>query len=436
MTNDPYERILNEVDADEVVELALRMGRIQAPIGRERPLADFLMDSLGARGLSPVRVVASAERHNVVAILRGTGGGRRLVLNAHMDTDRTPEENVWVTRHPQRAISTAWVAAGRIFGRTVLNDRGPMAAFLAAACALQRSGVRLAGDVVLQMVVGETDQAPVDEFQGPEYEGNGTLGTQLLLQRGFLGDYAVVAETTGFAPIWAECGYAFFKLTVYGDPVYTPRIRRGGQAAQCDAVRRLTRLLEQLEGWIEAYERRSRRDFPFGPVEPRASVNALRGGAPYRTAIRAGVCSCYLDVRVPPDVAPEEVRRDLVEFVGGLNLGVEVEMFSARRGYVAQGVEPLLEAVRSAHRRVFGEDPPPGPTEERSMWRDINLFNEWGVPALTYGPPRRSAGTENGDAADPYTTDDSGEVRYFQVEDLVNAARVYALTMLEVCGTV
>jgi hypothetical protein len=58
------------------------------------------------------------------------------------------------------------------------------------------------------------------------------------------------------------------------------------------------------------------------------------------------------------------------------------------------------------------------------MWRDINVFNEVGIPSLTYGPPR-----SNPDEAD------RGKGKFMFKKDLVDAARVYALTALEICDT-
>jgi hypothetical protein len=69
---------------------------------------------------------------------------------------------------------------------------------------------------------------------------------------------------------------------------------------------------------------------------------------------------------------------------------------------------------------VTGQDPTPqAPQEVVSMWRDNNVFNEAGIPSLTFGPPRRR---EPG----------SGRV-YFEIEDLSNMANVYAQVACAIC---
>ena len=52
----------------------------------EAELAAFVADWLGAAGLEVDLYEVAPGRPNVVGIARGTGGGRSLLLNAHMDT--------------------------------------------------------------------------------------------------------------------------------------------------------------------------------------------------------------------------------------------------------------------------------------------------------------------------------------------------------------
>ena len=58
--------------------------------------------------------------------------------------------------------------------------------------------------------------------------------------------------------------------------------------------------------------------------------------------------------------------------------------FLYRRGFNAQGIEPLRDAVERAHQAVIGKPSEAPGTPECSMWRDINPYNELGIPSLTY----------------------------------------------------
>jgi formylaminopyrimidine deformylase len=93
----------------------------------------------------------------------------------------------------------------------------------------------------------------------------------------------------------------------------------------------------------------------------------------------------------------------------------------SKEGAVADGIEPLAEAVRAAHRLVRGNEPPPQVEPAVvSMWRDTNVFNRAGIPSLTFGPSRGRAEVQ-------------GE-GFFALDDLLDAAKMYALTALRVAG--
>ena len=90
-------------------------------------------------------------------------------------------------------------------------------------------------------------------------------------------------------------------------------------------------------------------------------------------------------------------------------------------GAIGTGIEPLADAIRDAHRSVRGTDAP-AEVEPAvvSMWRDTNVFNRAGIPSLTFGPSRGRA-------------DVQGE-GYFELDDLVDAAKMYALTALRMAA--
>jgi hypothetical protein len=85
--------------------------------------------------------------------------------------------------------------------------------------------VPLGADILLTSVAGETGQAPVDEYRGLQYEGKG-FGSSYLVSHGVRADYALVAETTDYAMCWYNAGAAYYKLTLRGRNMYTPRLRR------------------------------------------------------------------------------------------------------------------------------------------------------------------------------------------------------------------
>jgi acetylornithine deacetylase/succinyl-diaminopimelate desuccinylase-like protein len=271
----------------------------------------------------------------------------------------------------------------------------------------------------LTAAVGEISQEPVDEFQGTPYLSK-DLGTRYLMTHGgVLGDYALVAEGTDFTPIWVEAGKAFFKVTIHyrQKPIYTPYLERTGDLRTApNAIVRLAPFIERFEAWAVDYEQRHRYEFEGGVVVPRASINAVRGGLPYHMVATSQVCHAYVDVRLGPGQNPAGVQAELEALLADAGLEGEVTLYLHRRGFEAQNIAPLRAAVVQAHHEVIGGPPGSGYPGLSSMWRDINVFNEMGIPALTYGPPRAMMKTG------------------FRVDDLLKVARIYALTALTICG--
>jgi acetylornithine deacetylase len=120
-----------------------------------------------------------AGRPNLVARLRGTGGGRSLVFSGHMDTMPVYGKQWSVFPDP---FSGA-VKDGRLYGRGSVDMKaGTAAGFLALEC-LRSLGVRLRGDVLAESVI--------DEENGGV---NGTLAARL---RNPQVDFAILAEPSG-----------------------------------------------------------------------------------------------------------------------------------------------------------------------------------------------------------------------------------------------
>jgi acetylornithine deacetylase/succinyl-diaminopimelate desuccinylase-like protein len=416
-----HEKVLNLIDEQELVALAVAMGNIKAPSGYEQPMADFVLQWLKANGFeSSYQQQVSEGRSNTIGILRGSGAGRSLIFNSHMDSEQGMPMRLDEEPPPGPTASIDYEKK-RIFGLAVQNDRGPMAAFMMAAKAIKNSGLRLPGDIIMTMVVGEIGMGPVDEFRGARFIGKG-YGSRHAVTHGINGDFALIAETTDFGVTWIEAGAAYFKITLEGRGFYTPRIpERGAVKDNPNALIKMIPVIEAIEKWAVEYENKYTIDYPVGKMVPKVSIGAIRAGAPYKPSTTPKSCSIYVDVRVPPPLEFIQVERELKEIIGAVGLGGTVECFMARKGYEGKNVEPLVKAIQNAHVAVRGSQPPPVSTPETSMWRDINIFNEVGIPAVTFGMPRKSAP----DVAE----------RFVEIKDIVDAAKMYALVALEICGT-
>src|SRR4030095_8167388 len=186
-------RIDAAVDAlrPELIEFARSLVRIPSVSGSEQAAQRAIAAKYESLGLS-VDIVPSVreeleshpafcddaipfvDRLNVVARWRGTGGGRSLILNGHIDVVPPGDLSKW-TRDPWGGE----IEGDRLYGRGACDMKSGLAAAAFAVQALQASGVKLRGDVMLQSVIGE------------ESGGVGTLAT---IVRGYRADACVILE--------------------------------------------------------------------------------------------------------------------------------------------------------------------------------------------------------------------------------------------------
>jgi acetylornithine deacetylase len=183
----------------EVVELTRTLisypSEITQNYGNEGPAQHFLASYLQKGGYDHIDTflptdIPEIEKHpgwwpdqnyenrpNVVAVRRGTGNGRSLILNGHMDVVPRGDESKW-KYHP----FSGTVEDGYIYGRGACDMKGGIAVMVMAAEAIHRAGIKLAGDLIIESVVAEETGVY-----------NGTLACCL---RGYQADGAVILEPT------------------------------------------------------------------------------------------------------------------------------------------------------------------------------------------------------------------------------------------------
>lgn len=419
-------RVLARVDAleKELVQLSCGVVNVPSPPGYEKAVCEFLAGWMNERRIPAYVQEVEPTRGNVVGTLAGAGGGRSVTFNSHMDTTFVGNEveDLPILGRPENITRpVAEVRDGMVCGLGIFNDKGPFVSACIAARAIQASGLTLRGDMVLAGVAGEIGRGQVwPHSTGPGTRGKGE-GTRFLLHAGVWTDYAVVCEGTRWSVTWALPGAAYFRITTRGIPAYAPMNDRSAPSVRenPNAIVRMAHLLIALEAWADRYEAQNTYDTPCGRIEPRVTLGAIDGGLPYKPNWRPAIANVYVDVRIPPNRTPLDVKRELEQVVAATGLSDEVFMYLGRKGYVAQGAEPVAAAVVAAHAQVFGKPPEPAPWVDLSMWNDSNVYAELGIPVVKYGPMRPSG--------DAYP-------ERMAIADLMQAARVYALTALQLCG--
>ena len=167
-----------------------------------------------------------------------------------------------------------------------------------------------------------------------------------------------------------------------------------------------------LREWAIGYEDREKLDTPGGLIIPKAQLLEVIG--------KPSTTDVHMDIRLAPGANPRTITREISELTQ--NMGCEVTPYEWSRGYIAQNAEPLIDAVTLGHRYVLGTDPKPPPPPVISMWRDLNDFNEVGIPSICYGPARQF---------EPFSDSRNGAMK---IADLMAATKIYALTAISICG--
>src|SRR4051795_1615707 len=163
--------------------------------------ARFVAEWLERAGLEVTLEEAAPGRPNVVGIRRGSGGGRSLVFNAHMDT---------VGVAGMDAPHEARIDGDRLYGRGAYDMKAGLAAGMSAAAELDG----LAGDVIVAAVIDEEA---------------GALGTRAFVES-YSADGAIVTEPTEELVAVAHKGFVGFEIETAGRAAHGSRPDEGVDA--------------------------------------------------------------------------------------------------------------------------------------------------------------------------------------------------------------
>jgi acetylornithine deacetylase/succinyl-diaminopimelate desuccinylase-like protein len=413
-------RVLEKIDREELTQLGCDLVNIPSPTGQEREVAEFILGWYARNGIKAVRRETEAGRPNAVGIVRGQGNGLSLMFNGHMDTSFTGTDEDWMIsaeREPESELK-ATVADGKIRGLGISNMKGGLAAFMMAGKAIRASGVPIKGDVILAGVVGEISRTPIEQWQSKEYRGEGA-GTRHILTHGIQSDYAVVADGSDLNIVWTQNGVVDVKITTYGKAEAAWGTRRATHPpAELNAIIKMTRVIEAIDRWADRFEEEYIYESPTGPVYPKVNVGAIEGGAPFRPNYFPGVCSIYVDVRIPPQVRPVTVQHEIVQALASLGIDYDIELYKSLLGHEGKGVEPLVESLEEINQFLFGKKLEAESPARASIWTDTNVYNELGIPAVKIGPRGKRF----------------GRVEELAIDDMVKAAQIYALVALDICS--
>jgi acetylornithine deacetylase/succinyl-diaminopimelate desuccinylase-like protein len=404
------EKILAQVKEEEIVAMSCDVINIPSPTGHELQMAQYMQGALQHLGLNVTCQEVEEGRANVVARWIGSGGGKNLMFNGHMDTSNTGDEEflTGIGYKPHAVVKN-----GMIYGLGIYNMKGALVCYTHAVKALQRAGVRLKGDVIVAAVAGEIEKTQWGDFKGKEYRGYG-FGTHYLVNHGVLPDMCILGEPTDMHVVLEHFGSMWVRISCTGIYVHTA-FCEGRE--EMNSIRRMYELMNPIMQWITAWEKKA----AYGGKKAIVNLGGIRGGHAWRASRTPEKTDLFLDVRVPPTIAISEARREIQQVFFDLqkahpDWGLEFETYVSVPGARINEQHEMIRAIDANHERVMGKKP----EREVVTWcSDASVLSRYGVETVNYGP---SSGPR----------DKEGEK--VSIKTLVDITRIYALTAAELCG--
>jgi acetylornithine deacetylase/succinyl-diaminopimelate desuccinylase-like protein len=416
------QQVLAQIDRDELAQVACDITSIPSPTGQEKAVAEYILAWYEANGLKAVRQDVEVDRPNAVGIVKGDGTGLSLSFNGHTDTSftGTSEDLRMVAKVEPDAELKGSIVGNKVRGLGISNMKGGVASFMMAGKALAKSGVKLKGDVILAAVVGEISRTPVGPWQTKEYRGEG-VGTRHLLTHGMQSDYAVCADGSDLNIVWAQNGVVLVKIATFGKAEAAWGSKRADMPMETNnAIVKMTKIIGAVEKWAEQFEEKYiYRSAKQGPLYPKVNIGGIEGGAPYRPNYFPGVCTIYVDVRMPPQVRPVTIKHELETALNALGIEYDLELYKSLLGHEGENVEPLVKCAEEVHQHLFGEKIKAETPDRASIWTDTNIYNEMGIPAIKIGPRGKRIGPRNEE---------------IDIDVMVKAAQIYSLMALDICS--
>jgi acetylornithine deacetylase len=411
MTTTTEQKVLDAYDRDEMLVLAQDLARIPSLTTQETAVARYLERYLGTRGFAVEMQEVDSGRFQCLAWMRGTGGGRSLMLNGHTDVDP-------VVVGQRRDPWTPTIEGDRLYGHGLQNMKGGVAAMIESALMLQRAGARLRGDLLIANVVGELQAG---------------AGTVHLLERGVRTDGAIVTEPYGARNVTTvHSGRWQAAITTYGRGMHHSRREQAADAiaAMLDVIREIYQMRLSGGTWEKV------------PGVPRINVGSLIGGHGPDADVAgayyvADVCTAIIDVRHGPAQSDTSMTADLkaaIERGLSAHRGIRYEIVAPPPARLRNGRhqfpvfdlpldQPIVGVVARHLETVTGKPPEAigvHPTTGSLASDDTGHLWKVGIPCVLYGPtgPREPTGDPDGCVS---------------ISEMETCAKVIALSALEFC---
>lgn len=350
----------------------------------EGEIGAFVAEWFRANGIETEVQEAAPGRPNVIGIVRGAGGGRSLMLNAHMDT---------VGPGGMPDPLSGKIEGNRVYGRGAWDMKASLAAIMMAAKDL--IGDPPAGDVIVTAVADE------------EYA---SIGTQAIVAK-YTADGAIVTEPTQHELSVAHKGFIWFDITTEGVAAHGSRPDLG-----VDAIAKMGKVLVGLEALSDRLLAGDKH-----PLLGTGSIHAslISGGS--ELSSYPGSCKLSVERRLIPGETPESAEAELraildeaaqedPQFLATLEAGL------FRAPFEQELDDPIVTTVREAATGILGKTPI---FAGETGWMDSALLKGAGIPTVIFGPDGAGAHADE---------------EWVDLDTLEQCRQIYVRTARAFCG--
>jgi acetylornithine deacetylase len=317
----------------------------------ENAIAHFMANWLRNAHLAVHLDKVQPNRPNVIAIAKGTGGGKTLLLNGHTDT-----VGVAGMAHPH----TPHIEANRLYGRGAYDMKCGIAACMLAIAEAKKRNLR--GDVIFTGVIDE------------EYAGIGTIN----VAQKYTADAAIVAEPTEMQLVIAHKGFVWFEVETHGVAAHGSRPDLG-----IDAITKMGAVLVELDALNT-----NLLNHPTHKLLKSGSLHAslITGGQ--ELSSYPDKCLLQIERRTLPGETPDIAEAQIHDILQRLAAQDPHFKFTLRRNFNREPMQTAETSPIASLIKQHAQATTQQPTQiiGAPYWTDAATLSQAGIPAVLFGP--------------------------------------------------
>lgn len=393
------EELKKEISEEEIINCIVQLVAIPSYSGlenQEKEIAHHIHDLFMKEGIHSELVEVEDGRYNVIAKIQGNGNGKTILLTGHTDT---------VPAYDMEKPFEIQQKDDKLYGRGVVDMKGPLACMIYSMIAIKRAGIQLKGDIIFAGVIDEEE---------------GSLGTIDLIEKGIAADIAIVGEPTALDICVAHRGLEWFEIHFHGKAVHG-----GKQSEGINAIIKASNFIQKVEEkLIPKIEKETH------PIIGGSTMNygTIRGGTQPSTV--AGDCVLKIDRRWVPGVRYENIIKEYEDIIEELKREDKdfkctfkvMDESVMKNNYVHEAMEinldhPIINIVKEKTQTLINKIPN---ITFFTAWSDGGLLSSYAqIPTIVFGP---------GDLESAHSADE-----HLEKNQVLPATLIYSLIAIEVC---